>query len=59
MADILQMTFQMHLMEKPQTLIKISVKFVPRGPINNKPLLVQIMAWRQSGNKLLSEPMMA
>ena len=36
--------------------IKISLKFVPRGPINNIPALVQIMAWRQSGDKPLSEP---
>ena len=38
--------------------IKISLKFVPRGPINNIPSLVQIMAWRRSGDKPLSETMM-
>ena len=38
--------------------IKISLKFVPKGPINNIPSLVQIMAWRRSGDKPLSEPMM-
>ena len=38
--------------------INISLKFVPRGPINNIPTLVQIMAWRQPGDKPLSEPMM-
>ena len=38
--------------------IKISPKFVPKGPINNIPALVQIMAWRHSGDKPLSEPMM-
>ena len=38
--------------------IKISLKFVPKGPINNMPALVQIMAWRRSGDKPLSEPMM-
>ena len=38
--------------------IKISLKFVPKGPINNIPALVQIMAWRRAGNKPLSEPMM-
>ena len=38
--------------------IKISLKFVPKGPINNIPALVQIMAWRRTGDKLLSEPMM-
>ena len=39
-------------------LIKISLKFVPKGPINNIPALVQIMAWRRPGNKPLSEPIM-
>ena len=38
--------------------IKISVKFVPKGPINNIPALVQIMAWRRPGDKPLSESMM-
>ena len=36
--------------------IKISLKFVPKGPINNIPSLVQIMAWRRPGDKPLSEP---
>ena len=27
--------------------IKISLKFVPRSPIDDKPALVQIMAWRR------------
>ena len=38
--------------------LKISLKFVPQGPINNIPALVQIMAWRRPGDKSLSEPMM-
>ena len=38
--------------------IKISLKFVPKGPINNNPALVQIMAWRRSGDNPLSEPVM-
>ena len=38
--------------------ITISLKFVPKGPINNIPALVQIMAWRRSGDKPLSEPLM-
>ena len=38
--------------------LKISLKFVPKGPINNIPALVWIMAWRRSGNKPLSEPML-
>ena len=38
--------------------IKISLKFVPKGPINNIPSLVQIMVWHRPGAKPLSEPMM-
>ena len=37
--------------------IKMSLKFVPRGPVNNIPALVQIMAWRRPGDKPLSGPM--
>ena len=32
--------------------------FFPKGPINNIPALVQIMAWRRPGDKPLSEPML-
>ena len=46
------------LNENVRISIKISLKFVPKGPINNNPSLVQIMAWRRSGDKLFSEPMM-
>ena len=38
--------------------IEISREFVPKGPINSIPALVQIIAWRRSGDKPLSEPMM-
>ena len=37
--------------------IKISLKFVPKGPINNIPAMVQMMAWRRPSDKPLSEPM--
>ena len=37
------------------TLIKISLKFCP---IDNKPRLVEIMAWYRIGDKPLSEPML-
>ena len=37
---------------------KISLKYVPRGLIDNMSTLVQIMAWRRPGDKPLSEPMM-
>ena len=46
------------LIENVWILIKFSQKFVPKGPINNIPALVQIMAWRRWGDKPLSEPMM-
>ena len=39
-------------------LIKFSMKYVRQGPIDNNSALVQIMAWRRSGDKPLSEPMM-
>ena len=39
-------------------LIKYSLKFVPKGPIDNNPALVQIMAWRRISNKPLYEPML-
>ena len=38
--------------------IKVSLKFVSKGLINNIPALVQIMAWRLPGDKPLSEPML-
>ena len=39
-------------------LINSSLNFVPKGPIDNHPALVQIMAWRWIGDKPLSEPML-
>ena len=39
-------------------LIEISLRFVPKAPISNIPALVQIMVWRQPGDKPLSGPMM-
>ena len=47
------------LNENLRVLIHISLKFVPNGPVNNIPALLQIMAWRWAGNKPLFEPMMA
>ena len=46
------------LNENEWHLIKISLKFVPKFPINDIPALVQIMAWRGPGDKPYSEPMM-
>ena len=38
--------------------IQISLKCVPSSPIDNKPALVQVMAWRRTGDKPLPGPMM-
>ena len=46
------------LNENVSIAVKISVKFVPKGPINNIPALVQIMAWRRTADKPLSEPIL-
>ena len=44
--------------EKFSIAIRISLKFVPKGPINNKSALDQVMAWRLTGDKPLPEPML-
>ena len=46
------------LNENDRIMIWISLKFVPGSPIGNKPALVQVMAWRRSGDKPLPEPML-
>ena len=46
------------LNENIRISIKISLKFVPKGFINNIPALVLIMAWHRPGDKPLSEPIM-
>ena len=38
--------------------ILLSLKFVSKGPINNIPALVQIMAWHLPSDNPLSEPML-
>ena len=38
--------------------IQISLKLVPRSPIDNKPALFQEMAWRPTGTKPSPEPIM-
>ena len=47
------------LNERDEIKIQISLKLVPRGPIDNKPAVVQVMVWRRKGDKPLPEPMMA
>ena len=46
------------LNENVWILLKISLKFIPKSPINNIPSFIQIMAWRRPGDKSLSEPIM-
>ena len=60
MATIVQTTFSnaFHWMKNVWTSINISLKFVPKGLINNIPALVQIMAWRRPGDKPVYEAMM-
>ena len=59
MAAISQMIFQMHFHEwKFLYYIQMSLKFVPRCQIDNKSVLVQVMAWRRTGDKPLPEPML-
>ena len=46
------------LNENGRILIQISLKLVPRSHIDNKPALVQVMAWHRIGDKPLSEPLL-
>ena len=39
-------------------LVQIALKFAPKGPIGNDVALVQVMAWRWTGDKPLPEPML-
>ena len=46
------------LNENVSISIQISLKFAPKGSIDNKLALVQVMAWRQTGDKPLPEAML-
>ena len=46
------------LNENVRIFIQISLKFVPKGPIDNKSVLVQVVAWCRTGTKPLPEAMM-
>ena len=43
------------LTENDRIPIRISLKFVPRSSIDNKPAFVQVMAWHRRGDKPLTE----
>ena len=49
---------RLFLNENIRISINFSLKFVPKGLINNIPALVLIMTWCRPGDKPLSEPMM-
>ena len=53
--DILRYIF---VNEKICILIEISLMFVHKGPIDNNPALVKVMAWYWIGDKPLSETML-
>ena len=44
------------LNENDRIPIQISLKYVPRSPIDNKPAFVQVMTWHRTGDKPLPEP---
>ena len=44
--------------EKFCTLIANTLKFIPKGPIDNKSALLRVMAWRRSGDKPLLEALL-
>ena len=49
-----------HIVYRRSLVTFYSILFysIRKGPFHNNPALVQIMAWRRSGDKPLSEPMM-
>ena len=55
MNDIFKCIF---LNESICIFIKLSVKFAPEGPTDNKLALFRVMAWCSTGNKPLPGPMM-
>ena len=46
------------LIEVEYVLIDISLKFVSKGPLDNKSSILQVMAWYQKGDKPLPDPIM-
>ena len=46
------------LNENDRIRIQISLKLVPRSPIDDKPALVQVMSWCQPDDKPLPAPML-
>ena len=59
MADIWQMTFSWSFSYENIIVFDLNpLSFVPKGPINNRTTLVQLMAWWNTDDKPLLPPMM-
>ena len=48
----------MHIHENFCIFIQISLNFVSKGSVDNKPALIQVMSWCRTGDKPLHEPML-
>ena len=59
MAAILQKAFSNPIFCIKIVVFQILLKFIPNGSTNDKPALGQVMTWHRTGDKPLSEPMMA
>ena len=59
MVAINRRRFHMYFQERKVLCFdSISMKLVSDGPIDSKSVLAQVMAWRRTGDKPLSEPML-
>ena len=58
MAAILADDKCINLNENYRIPIRISLKFIPRSPIDNKSASVEVVAWRWTGDKPLPEAML-
>ena len=56
--DTWRVTWLLHSGYSGKRSIKISLKFIPKDPINSKSALVQVMTWHRTGDKQLSETML-
>ena len=57
MAAILADDILIALNANDRIPIRISLKYVPRTPIDKKSALFQVMGWRRTGDKPLPGPM--
>ena len=55
MATVMQKEFSNSFLCVAIGVIQISVKFISNDSINNMPALVELMAWRRTGDRPLYE----